>query len=99
MESFQDGQIAVPEIQRDIVWDSDQVKDLISSIYDDYPCGSLILWEPRLRDDKLMREIIRPERLEYFNDSLPKYFLVDGQQRVTALASVMLEHGFLKKLE
>jgi hypothetical protein len=30
---------------------------------------------------------------------VPKYFLVDGQQRVTALASVMLERDFLKRLE
>jgi hypothetical protein len=99
MDSFQKGQIAVPEIQRDVVWDSDQIKELVNSIYHDYPCGSLILWEPRFKDEKLMREIIRPERLAYYDDQPPKYFLVDGQQRVTALASVILEHGFLKSVE
>ena len=99
MEDFEQGRIAIPEIQRDVVWDSDQVKELVDSIFQNYPCGSLILWEPRLRDEKLMREIIRPERLEYYNGRLPKYFLIDGQQRVTALASVLLEQGFLKKVE
>ena len=99
MGYFEQGQIAIPEIQRDVVWSSDQVKQLVDSIYHNFPCGSLILWEPRLRDDKLMREIIRPERLEYYHNQLPKYFLIDGQQRVTALASVMLERGFLKKVE
>jgi hypothetical protein len=99
MDAFQSGNIAVPEIQRDLVWSSDQVKDLLDSIYKDYPCGSLILWEPRLSDENLVREIIRPERLDYFSESLPKYFLIDGQQRVTALASVILERAFLKKLE
>jgi uncharacterized protein with ParB-like and HNH nuclease domain len=99
MDYFQTGRIAVPEIQRDIVWSSDQVKELLDSILKEYPCGSLILWEPRLRDRKLVREIIRPERLAFYNDALPRYFVIDGQQRLTALASVMIESGFLKALE
>lgn len=99
MEDFFQGRIAIPEIQRDLVWSSDQVKDLVDSIYHNYPCGSLILWQPRIRDSKLMREIVRPERLDYYDGQLPKYFLIDGQQRITALASVILEPGFLKKIE
>jgi uncharacterized protein DUF262 len=99
MDDFEQGRIAIPEIQRDVVWSSDQVKELFDSIHENYPCGCLILWEPRLRDEKLMREIIRPERLEYFTGGLPKYFLIDGQQRVTALASVLLEQGLLKRVE
>src|SRR6266566_7759350 len=99
VEYFEKGDIAIPEIQRDVVWNSDQVKELVNSVFDDFPCGSLIVWEPRLKDEGLMRQIIRPERLEYFGERLPKYFLIDGQQRVTALASVMLEHGFIRKVE
>jgi len=99
IDSFFDGRIAIPEIQRDLVWSSDQVKSLLDSIYQRYPCGSLILWEPRDRDAKLMREIIRPERLEYYEGKLPRYFLIDGQQRVTALASVMLKQGLLNEVE
>ena len=99
MESFSMGRIAVPEIQRDVVWSSDQVKELLDSISKEYPCGSLILWEPRLSDKKLVKEIIRPERLDFYKDILPKYFVIDGQQRLTALASVMLERNFMKTLE
>ena len=99
IDNFFEGRIAIPEIQRDLVWSSDQVKSLLDSIYQSYPCGSLILWEPRDRDSKLMREIIRPERLEYYQGKLPRYFLIDGQQRITALASVMLKPGFLKDVE
>lgn len=98
MDLFSTGRIAVPEIQRDIVWSSDQIKELLDSISLDYPCGSLILWEPRLKDEKLVKEIIRPERAQAF-DHLPKYFLIDGQQRVTALATVMLERNLLRKME
>jgi hypothetical protein len=99
MDYFAKGRIAVPEIQRDVVWSSDQVKELLDSISKEYPCGSLILWEPRLSDKKLVKEIIRPERLEFYKDVLPKYFVIDGQQRLTALASVMLQRDFLKNLE
>jgi hypothetical protein len=99
IDNFFEGRIAIPEIQRDLVWSSDQVKSLLDSIYQSYPCGSLILWEPRDHDAKLMREIIRPERLEYYQGKLPRYFLIDGQQRVTALASVMLKPGFLTEVE
>lgn len=99
VDHFEKGMIAIPEIQRDVVWSSDQIKDLLDSIDHNFPCGSLIVWEPRLKDEKLMREIIRPERLKFYKNRLPKYFLIDGQQRVTALASVLLRQGFLKSIE
>jgi hypothetical protein len=34
---------------------------------------------------------VRPERLEKSNCKFPRYFLLDGQQRITALASVLLK--------
>lgn len=97
VEMFQRGKIAIPEIQRDVVWKAEQVKDLIDSISQSYPCGSLILWEPREKDKSLVRSMIRPERLEQ-SRQLPTYFLLDGQQRITALASVMLPREELKSL-
>src|SRR5207249_8892337 len=95
---FEQGNIAIPEIQRDVVWKAEQVKDLIDSINRSYPCGSLILWEPRERDRSLVRSMIRPERLEQNPKKLPRYFLLDGQQRLTALASVFLAREQLKSL-
>src|SRR5207249_9175406 len=83
---------------RDVVWDPDQVKKLISSIFSRYPCGSLILWEPRQKDSGLVRSMIRPERLPKDPKLAPKYFLLDGQQRLTALASVILQRSTLQEL-
>jgi hypothetical protein len=97
IDDFESGNIAIPEIQRDVVWTADQVKDLIDSISQQYPCGSLILWEPREKDQSLVRSMVRPERLEQ-NPHLPRYFLLDGQQRLTALASVFLAREPLKQL-
>ena len=87
VRSFEDGEIAIPEIQREYVWDDDQVKNLLDSIDNDYPCGSVILWEPGKKDAKLVRDLIKPERRKRYEDSKrnPKYFLLDGQQRMTSL--------------
>src|SRR5439155_17114508 len=98
VEEFMDGSLAIPEIQRDVVWKPDQVKELVSSVFRSYPCGSLIFWEPRERDANLVRAMIRPERLKQYNGQLPRYFLLDGQQRITALASVLLPREKLREI-
>lgn len=98
VELFETGLIEVPEIQRDVVWESDKIKALVDSISKGFPCGSLILWEPREKDKGLVRLMVRPERLEKNKSDLPRYFLLDGQQRLTALSSVLLKRELLKKL-
>jgi len=98
IDDFQRGNIAIPEIQRDVVWDADQIKNLIDSITRGYPCGALIFWEPRERDKQLVKSMIRPERLKLYDGRLPRYFLLDGQQRVTALASVILKRERLREI-
>ena len=72
------GEIAIPEIQRPFVWDASKVRDLLDSLYQGYPVGYLIAWQNpgvRLKDGK---------------DPYGKKVLIDGQQRVTALAAAML---------
>jgi hypothetical protein len=96
---FANGDLAIPEIQRDVVWKPSQVKDLIASVFRYYPCGSFIFWEPLLpREATLIKSMIRPERLEMLDGKLPKYFLLDGQQRITALATAFLPHHELEKV-
>ncbi len=98
VDEFQSGDIAIPEIQRDVVWTADQIKALIDSISRGYPCGALIYWEPREKDETLVKSMIRPERLSSAGDHIPRYFLLDGQQRVTALASVLLKREKVREL-
>jgi hypothetical protein len=100
VRSFAEGEIAIPEIQREYVWDDDQVKDLLDSIDNDYPCGSIILWEPGKRDAKLIRDLIKPEKLKWHDDRkrMPKYFLLDGQQRITSLASILMNRERFREM-
>jgi len=90
VEMFYNGIIAIPEIQRDFVWKADRIKLLIDSIYKDFPSGAIILWQPEgfIKDDLLM--LLKADRLDLYNQKPPKYLLLDGQQRLTALCSSIL---------
>jgi len=65
---------SVPEFQRGFVWTPQKVRDLIDSLWRDYPVGSLLIWygdtygEPRNVAD----------------GRVPDAWVVDGQQRTTA---------------
>jgi hypothetical protein len=87
---YSEGTIAIPEIQRDFVWDSKRIKSLLDSVYKDYPSGAIILWRPAFKNRSEFEMLIRPERQHLYKDKLPKYLLLDGQQRLTALCSAIL---------
>ena len=74
----QDGEIAIPEIQRPFVWDRTKVRDLLDSLYRGYPVGYLISWR-------------NPDvRLKDGSNASGKRVLIDGQQRVTALRAALI---------
>lgn len=69
--------IAIPEIQRPFVWKPSKVRDLLDSLYKDYPVGYIITWQnpdARLKDGTI---------------SQGKRILIDGQQRITALMAAI----------
>ncbi len=78
-----DGTIAIPEIQRPFVWDTTKVRDLIDSLYNEYPVGYIITWKS-------------PDiKLKDGSASEGKQILIDGQQRITALTAALLGHEVL----
>lgn len=85
-----DGTIAIPEIQRPFVWDTTKVRDLIDSLYREYPVGYIITWKS-------------PDvKLKDGSSSEGKQILIDGQQRITALTASLLgkevlDHNYKKK--
>jgi hypothetical protein len=87
---YTNGEIAIPEIQRDFVWDATRIKKLLDSINQDFPSGAIILWRPDFHARSEFEMLIRPERIHLYKERLPSYLLLDGQQRLTALCSVIV---------
>lgn len=68
-------QLSVPEFQRGFVWKPTQVRDLAESLWRDYPVGSLLIWNSKSEvEERIARDAQRPS-----------LWVVDGQQRTTAL--------------
>lgn len=87
LNNLEAGFYAVPETQRYFVWNNGQVRDLISSIYNFYPIGGIIVWE---MSDAFIRDyeyLVRPLSPELPRESM-KYLIIDGQQRLTSLLLV-----------
>ena len=66
---------SIPEFQRGFVWKATQVRDLAESLWLDYPIGSLLVWNSQ-----------GPTEEQRAHDAQrPSLWVVDGQQRATAL--------------
>lgn len=78
LASIKSGEIAIPEMQRPFVWDSSQVRDLMDSLYKGFPVGYIIVWQnPKVK-------------LKDGTTATGKKVLIDGQQRITALAAAIV---------
>ena len=76
------GEVRVPRFQRGLKWKSKDVVDLFDSIYRGFPIGALLL---RTGDAEAAEIPVGPLRV--VGEELPAaWWVVDGQQRLTALA-------------
>lgn len=76
----------IPEFQRPFVWDKNQIRLLIDSLFHNYTISSILLWEgaaelARRRVGGSIKEIKIPDD----NTTEKVIYLLDGQQRTTAL--------------
>ena len=86
-----DALFAVPEIQREFVWDPRRASDLIDSIARQLPIGSLLIWKTSADRKHLLRhaqEILPPHDAR--NSEI--WFLIDGQQRLSVLYRARYGH-------
>lgn len=78
LSSIKSGSVAIPEMQRPFVWDGTKVRDLIDSLYKGFPVGYIIVWQ-------------NPDvKLKDGTTSSGKRVLIDGQQRITAMAAAIV---------
>ena len=80
------GRVRVPNFQRDFTWDRQRMIQLFDSIRKQYPIGTLLFWEST--KPLPMYDRLGPLRLP--ESSGGKLLVLDGQQRLTTLAGVML---------
>ena len=45
------GKIALPDMQREFVWDNTQIRDLVDSLYKNHPVGMILLWQTNPADN------------------------------------------------
>jgi hypothetical protein len=76
------GDIGLPDIQRPFVWSAAKVRDLFDSMYRGFPVGYLLFWENA--NVAGAKTIGLGEK-----GHAPRRLIVDGQQRLTSLYSVM----------
>ena len=75
------GNYALPEFQRGYVWNRDQVRKLMNSLYRGYPIGGILTWVTPV-DQNIMRN---GKDTVYGNVDL----ILDGQQRITTLYGII----------
>jgi hypothetical protein len=74
--------MALPEFQRGYVWNRDQVRGLMSSLYRRFPVGSLLVWVTATDSAIIRAGADKPETTSV-------RMLLDGQQRITSLYGIM----------
>jgi hypothetical protein len=81
------GEIKIPKFQRKFVWKDDQALDLLDSLANNYPVGSLLLW--RTKEKLLAERNIGEFSLPSTDDMEPTDYVLDGQQRLTVIYSCL----------
>ena len=83
IEEIKNGQIKIPQFQRDFVWSMEKSAGLIDSIIKGYPIGTFIFWRTtdRLRTIRNLgnQSLPTPKKGEVID------YVLDGQQRLTSL--------------
>ena len=94
LELMEEGRIRIPEFQRPWVWTDEQVRRFLESIVRGYHVGNLLLWRrneaPAWEGNLGEMRVCSPE-LSALHGS---YLVVDGQQRLGALATASVAERF-----
>ena len=81
LDLIDNGDMALPKFQRGYVWNRDQVRGLMDSLYHRHPVGSLLVWATAAEgashrgEHELAPGVVR--------------LLLDGQQRITSLYGII----------
>lgn len=79
------GTLAMPDFQRDFVWEPSHVVDFLESVANNWPTGALLFLEAAPRG---VRPIFNAKEFKdgpSLEGGRPEFYVLDGQQRLTAL--------------
>jgi hypothetical protein len=79
------GELRLPEMQRRYIWPATRVRDLLDSLYRGYPSGTILVWETE--QERPTKETAVEQKDSPFKGHK---MLLDGQQRLTSLAAILL---------
>lgn len=83
LQMIHNREMALPDFQRDFVWDPFATEELIESIINNFPAGSLL----RIKNGTQL--LFQPRAVQgappLIKDAKPSYLILDGQQRLTSL--------------
>lgn len=88
LQSIKSGKTQLPDFQRGWVWDDEHIKSLLASISLSYPIGAVMMLQTGNSDVRFKPRLI--EGLVIDNPPEPERFILDGQQRLTALFQALL---------
>lgn len=84
----------IPKFQRDFVWTSKDIIDLGDSIIRGYPISSLLIMPEngtlKIGAHGLIKDEYTDDEKSKIDDSDFKYYILDGQQRMTSIARLFL---------
>ena len=80
LDQIDSGSVLLPEFQRGYVWNRDQVRGLMRSLYLGYPVGGLLTWETQADGSLVRGEATATPAL--------RVLILDGQQRITSLYGI-----------
>ena len=78
------GRYRIPQFQREYVWPKTKVRELLDSIYHEFPIGSFFLWDAERKHNHLFRQLV-DLGIPAVEDNDDVSFILDGQQRITSL--------------
>lgn len=82
LDQIEQQDLALPDFQRDFVWDAGQTRELVRSVMQSFPAGTILLMQGGAAHFKPRSFSEAPD----LHGKRPSYLALDGQQRLTSLS-------------
>ena len=87
-EKNDDGKLVLPDFQRDFEWAREKQRSLLSSFITQLPIGSLLILEGK-KEDFAAKKLCFPTALKFEERNNECLYLLDGQQRISSLKTIL----------